>query len=570
MPETDPVPELRASTAALLASFDLTIDPTRRAEYYRAGWWRRGTVLDDFLRVCERDPGKTAIVTYRADVRRPERVSYGELRAHIGRAAAAFERLGIGPGDVVSAQMPNWWQFAVVAMAAMRVGAAFNPITPIHRRREAGVIAGILGSKAYVVPRHYRGFDYPAMLARVAAEVPAIAHRIVVGGPPGEGELSFETDLLAAARDNHPGAGRAERVIDPDQIADVMFTSGTTGEPKGVGHTHNTQFARARAVYETLRLGPADTVFMPSTVGHSTGFIYGCVTPLMLGMTAVYQDVWDPGRALRIIERERPTWTFGSTSFIVDLIRANRKRSADTSSFRYLIAGGAKIPPTVAAEVRDELGARLMAVWGMTENGATTITYPDEPDLAAAESDGKACPWMELKVTDEGTGASLPPGSPGLLRARGASQMIGYVRRPALTSASFDADGWFDTGDIAALSDDGHLRITGRTKDLIIRGGENIPVAEIESVLYAHPAIDEVAIVSYPDERLGERACAVVVPVAGATVTLGDLAGHLEAAGVSRTYWPERLQLREEMPRTLSGKIQKFRLRESLGRADTA
>lgn len=564
MPGPYPVPELSAATAALLASFDLSVDPGRRAEYYQAGWWRRRTAIDDFRQVCDRDPEKTAIVTYRADAEHPHRLSYGELRGHVARAASAFEQLGVEPGDVVSTQLPNWWQFAVVALAAQQVGAAFNPITPIHRRREVAGITGVLRSKVCVVPGHYRGFDYPAMLAQVAAEVPAIQHRIIVGGKPRAGELSLETDLLAKPWEGHSGGSVAERLIDPDQVADVMFTSGTTGEPKGVGHTHNTQFARARAVYEMLQLGADDTVFMPSTVGHSTGFIYGCITPLMLGMTAVYQDVWDPARALQIIERERPTWTFGSTSFIVDLVRANRVRAADTSSFRFLVAGGAKIPPAVAAEVRDELGSRLIAVWGMTENGATTITYPDEPILASADSDGKACPWMELRVVDGATGAPLPSGSSGQLRVRGASQMIGYVRRPALTGASIDADGWFDTGDVAVLSGDGHIRITGRTKDLIIRGGENIPVAEIEAILYAHPAIAEVAIVSYPDARLGERACAVVVPVVDATLSLGDLAAHLEAAGVSRTYWPERLELREAMPRTLSGKIQKFLLRESL------
>jgi len=203
-----------------------------------------------------------------------------------------------------------------------------------------------------------------------------------------------------------------------------------------------------------------------------------------------------------------------------------------------------------------------MACWGMTENGGVTFTRPDDPLLAAAESDGHPAAWMELKIVDPLNGKELPAGSTGVLKVRGASQMIGYVKRPGLNQTATDQNGWFDTGDVAHLDALGNVRISGRVKDIIVRGGENVPVVEIETLLYRHPFVDEVAIVGYPDERLGERACAVVVAAEGTTPTLADLTAFLQTEGVSKTYWPERLELRSELPRTLSGKVQKFRLRK--------
>lgn len=548
------IPPLDPGTRAVLARLDLTLDEDRRRAFYQSGWWRARTVLEDFELQSRLRPAKTAIVTYRRDGGAPERISYAELANQVRRLASQFLRMGVEPGDVVSAQLPNWWQFAAVALAAHKVGAILNPILPIHRRREIRFIMELLQSRVYVLPRSYRGFDYVQMVAQVRSSSPYPAQQLVLeSGPLGEGTAEVDDRDLENLGSH------------PDGVSDVQFTSGTTGEPKGVAHTHNTLYARIRALQEPLGLTADDVVFMPSPLAHSTGFVYGCMTALMLGMTAVYQDVWDPAWALGIIEAERPTWTFGSTTFLVDLLAAHRHRAADVSSLRYFVSGGAAIPAAVVRQAGDQLGTRVIAVWGMTENGAVTVTQPGEPDLAAGESDGQPCSWMELKVADPETGEPLPPGREGALFVRGASQMLGYVKRPALTRALLGEAGWFDTGDIARLVGEDHLRITGRSKDLIIRGGENLPVAEIESLLYEVPAVAEVALVGYPDARLGERMCAVVVPQPGASLALDDLTAHLDQAGVSKTYWPERFELRSELPRTASGKVQKYKLRESLG-----
>jgi cyclohexanecarboxylate-CoA ligase len=563
MPWHTPTPgPLAERTRLLLERHAISVNEGRRREYYDAHWWRTTTVLDDFEAAWQAHPDKTAVVSYRSGADSPHRLSYRDLAARVERTAAALLHLGVGEGDVVSVQLPNCWQFNVIALATARVGAAVNPIVAIHRRREVAFITGLLQSKICFVPGNFHRFDYAAMLAAVAGEVPSLQHRVIVTGAASDGELSFEQDLLDVPWEERYRDQLAALSVDPDQVADIQFTSGTTGEPKGVGHTHNTQYARARALYDTLSLGPDDTVFMPSPLTHSTGFVYGYLTPMMLGMTAVYQDVWEPDRALRILEREHATWSFGSTAFIVDLIRAQRQEPRDISALRYFVSGGAAIPPAAVAEARDVLGARVMAVWGMTENGAVTCTRLQEAPDAAAHTDGKPCPWMQLKVVDMADDTEVPAGTPGRLKVRGASQMLGYVKRPNLTDAAVDADGWFDTGDLAYLDEAGSLRITGRAKDIIIRGGENIPVADVEAVLYEHPSVVDIAIVAYPDERLGERACAVVVPAGD--LTLADLTAYLDRAGMAKTYWPERLELRTEMPRTLSGKIQKFRLRDDL------
>lgn len=546
-----------------LADFGVDMPEDRRHRYYDNAWWRDSTVLDDFSQACKRNGKKTAIVTYRSsgDV---HRLDYHSLASHVDRIGGALIHMGVGKGDVVSIQLPNWWQFAAIALASLRIGAIVNPIIPIHRAREVRFIAELLESKVVFTARRFRGFDHAAMLRELAPALPHLQERVIVdaGELPRDLGLSFEEDVLGDEWELRYRSELDSCRVHPDQVADVQFTSGTTGEPKGVVHTHNTQFARARALYEPLHLDESDVVFMPSTLAHSTGFVYGFVAAVMRGMTAVYQDVWEPEKALAIIEGEGVTWSFGSTAFVTDLIKAQRAVTRDLSHFKYFVSGGAAIPPAVVQEASDILSTRLIACWGMTENGGVTFTPIDAPQLAAAHSDGKPAPWMEVKVVDPDTGDELAAGVAGKLKVRGASQMLGYAKRPHLTSLAVDEEQWFDTGDLAYRDAEGNVRITGRAKDIIVRGGENVPVVEIEVILYRHPDIDEVAIVGYPDDRLGERACAVVIPAPGATPTLEDITSYLEDEGVSKTYWPERLEIVTELPRTLSGKIQKFRLKE--------
>lgn len=286
------------------------------------------------------------------------------------------------------------------------------------------------------------------------------------------------------------------------------------------------------------------------------------VKPLSMGMKVVYQDVWDADQMLDAVETEQIVWTVSATAFAMDMVAAQRRRNRDLSSFKYFICGGAAIPPKVVEEAAEVLGTELIAVWGMTENMVVTTTRPGDSVELVSNSDGTPIEWMEIRLmTEKGSLASA--GEEGSLQTRGSSQALGYFHREDLYAAANPDEDWFDTGDVARLRPDGGIRIVGRTKDIIIRGGENIPVSEIESLILRHSLVDEVAIIGVPDERLGERACAVVSS-SSTELNLADLSDFLEELGTAKQFWPEQMVLMSEMPRTPSGKIQKFKLREYL------
>jgi cyclohexanecarboxylate-CoA ligase len=547
-----------------------TVPPEAEAEYRRRGWWREETLLDDFLAVARARPDTPAVVSYRAGRAEPEVHTYGELERASRRSAAALIDLGVQPGEAVSLQLPNSWEFAALAYGILRVGAVVNPLVPIFRHRELSFILGRTGSRVLAVPDRFRNHDHRSMALDLAAEIDTLEHVVVVGEET-TGAIDF-ADAIAG----RPAGGRAHRSPGhpdleaelaarrpaADDLIQIMFTSGTTGEPKGVLHSHNTVRSGGRAVAEIYGLGPDDPVFMASTLAHQTGYCYGMLTPLAMGATVVYQDVWDPEQALDAIQAQGVVWTLSATAFAMDLVAAQRRNPRDLSRFRYFVCGGAPIPPKVVEDAAEVLGAELVAVWGMTENMIVTTTRPGDPVELVSDSDGTPVDHMEIRVLGV-DGQPVAVGEKGSLQCRGPSQALGYFHRDDLyAEASPDGD-WFDTGDVARLRPDGGIRIVGRTKDLVIRGGENVPVAEVEDLLLRHPAVAEVGVVAVPDDRLGERACAVVTPENGAEPpTLPDLTRFLEECGMARQFWPERLVLMDEMPHTPSGKIQKYKLRE--------
>lgn len=542
-------------------------DPAVTARYRRMGWWREQTYLDEFRAAARRAPDRTAIVGHRAGLARTDRLTYGQLAALVDRFAGGLLELGVRRADIVSAQLPNRWEFAALTLACARIGAAICPIMPILREREVRYILDRTRSAVCVVPGRFRGFSHAGMLASLRPSLPDLEHVLVLdaGDELPAGLRSFEEHFVRQHwEDRHPAAELDALRPAGDELAQLMFTSGTTGEPKGVMHTVDTIWAAARAPSDRLELGAGEVVLMASPVTHALGFLYGVIMPLCLGMKVVYQDVWDAPGMLALVEEEQVSWTMAATPFVIDAVRAQRTERRRLDSLRYFLSGGAPIPSELVSQARAELGAQLVPVWGMTENGVVTMTGPDDPDELAAASDGQPVPSMRIRVVhDDGT--PVAPGQVGRLQVTGAAQTAGYFQRPDLYQASLVDGEWFDTGDLARLRADGGIRIAGRLKDLIIRGGENIPVIEVESALYQHPLVAEVAVVGYPDPRLGERVCAVVVPD-GQIPTLEDLTAHLAQLGMTKTYWPERLELVDRLPKTASGKIQKFALRQRLAR----
>jgi cyclohexanecarboxylate-CoA ligase len=484
------------------------------------------------------------------------RLTYQEFERRIRAVAAGLAGLGVGPGEVVSWQLPNWHEALVLHHAVLRLGALSNPIVPIYRSHEVGYILREAGSRVVVVPETFRGFAHAAMVAELAATSPALRHVVTVRSAGGA-ELPFE-QLLAAA----PGTAPVPDRTSDDPIL-LMFTSGTTAAPKGVLHTHRTLDYENRSIIDVYGLSRDDVVFMPSPVTHITGLLYGVQLPAMLGTRVVLQEVWDPTVALGLIEAERATFTVAATPFLHGLVHHPELASYDVSSLRVFACGGADVPPSLIRDAGERLGCAATRVYGSTEFPTLSTSPPDDPLDRRAGTDGRAIAAAEYRIVDDAD-ADLPVGTVGELLVRGPELFPHYLR-PADDEGTRTADGWFRTGDLAVADVLGYVSIRGRRKDIILRGGENISVTEVEEALFEHPSVGEVAVVAMPDPVMVERGCAFVVPAPGAAApTLADLAEFLTGKGLARQKLPERLELVDALPRTQSGKVQKFRLRERI------
>ena len=533
--------------------FDAVLLPGRRAASIAAGVWHDRTI-DDALRACvSSHPDRTAVVAHEVDSGTEHRLTWRELGALVDRLVAGLHGLGVRAGDVVAVQLPNWWQFTVTHLACARLGAVTNPLMHIFRERELTFMLGHGEARVAIVPKTFRGHDFEAMYAGMRGGLPSLEHVIVVGGDPGFDDVLAAADVTVLSAVSRP---------EPDDITQLIYTSGTTGEPKGVMHSANTLFANIVPIAARLGLTADDVVLMASPMAHQTGFLYGLMAPVVLGCTAVLQDVWQPERAVELIRAHDVTFTMGSTPFLADLTRSVSESGIGVPTLRTFVCAGAPIPGPLVTRARAALDTKIVSAWGMSENGAVTTTLPTDDDERSVNTDGCPLPGNAIKVVSVDDDIELPVGEAGRLLVRASSNFGGYLRRPHLNGT--DADGWFDTGDLARIDERGYLRITGRSKDVIIRGGENIPVVEIEAMLYGLPAVAQVAIVAYPDERLGERACAVVLPAAGRSLTFDEMVEFLVEQKVARQYLPERLLLVDAMPTTPSGKIQKFKLREQV------
>ncbi|AKU10937.1 cyclohexanecarboxylate-CoA ligase [Azoarcus sp. CIB] len=540
--------------------FDAVLLPPRRAACIAAGLWPDRTINDE-LEVCVSTfPDKIALTAMRAEDGEVRRFTYRELAALADRVAVGLSRLGVGRNDVVAMQLPNWWQFTVVYLACARIGAVINPLMPIFRERELSFMLGHGEAKVLIVPKTFRGFDHEAMARGLQPSLPALKRIVVIDS---DGPDSFDALLTAPAWEKEPDAADilTRSRPGPDDITMLMYTSGTTGEPKGAMHSTNTVMANLVQYARQLRLDHDDVVLMASPMAHQTGAAYGMMLPILLHGRSVILDKWEPAKAVELIRAEGATFTMASTPFLTDLTKTVQELGLPVPTLRSFLCSGAPIPPPLVEQARKVLGTKIVSAWGMTEIGVITMIGLDDDDERAYTTDGKVIHGAEVRIVDDAA-VELPRGEVGRLVVRTCSAFGGYLKRPQWNNV--DADGWLDSGDVAKMDEQGYIRISGRNKDVIIRGGENIPVFEIESLLYRHPAVEQVAIVAYPDERLGERCCAVIAPKAGQTIDFASMVDFLKAQKVAMQYIPERLIVRETMPSTATGKIQKFKLRELL------
>jgi acyl-coenzyme A synthetase/AMP-(fatty) acid ligase len=523
-------------------------------EYRRQGLWGSRTFNDMLTEgATERWPDNLFVV---ASPTRPATLTYRELHEQGTRLAGALHALGLRKGDVLAMEMPNWMEACVLYHAATALGVVVTPIIHIYQAKEVEFILRQSRAKAFVVPDDWRGVDYLGMVASIRPRLPDLEHVIVVGEKVPDGCISF-ADLEAKATADFPRPD-----ISPDDPHILAYTSGTTADPKGVVHSHNTLLAECRQTKACTGGAERDAFLCPNPIGHIAGIFSALIAPFLYGyQKLVLMDGWDPRWALELIQEHRVTRTGGATFFAMTLVGAPEFAEYDLSSMELFGLGGAGVPPSIVQQLQG-LGWHSSRSYGCTEHPSITMgTLTDPPDKCAF-TDGRPQPDVEIRLVDDG-GADVSPGDEGEIVSRGPDQFLGYMD-PAMDAEAFDAGGWFRTGDIGRVDAEGYLVITDRKKDIIIRGGENISAREVEEVLAQHPKVQESAVTAVADERYGERVCAFVITRDSQPLTLEEVLAHFKEQGVAKQKTPERLELVTEFPRTLSGKIQKYVLRRRI------
>ena len=509
--------------------------------YRKAGWWRDGTFLDDLRANAGQRPHATAIVGHEVATGQSRSIDYAELSALTDRIAAGLVRLGIEPGEYIGIQLPAGWETLPLTLACLKAGVHIAPVPPEYRRAELRYMFELTGARLFITAPQVHGASPVTVAAGLRAEI-GLPQHVAVLGETRPGVLSFREHFLDGPAD----ADVRGRATGPDEAFLILFTSGTTGENKGAMHSQNTLHAGIRGYVEALGLDNTLVAITPHTNMHYAGLVTRMLTTLTLGGTSVCADIWDPATEIELIERHRVTLFYGSPAYVRALLAASRERPRHAPSLRYVVSGSAPVPPQLLDEVRDALGVRMFSLWGMSENGAVTVTRPADPPDWPAHSDGSPTGGMEVRIDP------IPGRTDGVgtLWVRGPAQCLGYYKRADAYNADLDADGWFNTGDLARDDGRGGIRISGRAKDIIIYRGANVPVAQIEVVLGKHPKVRDVALIGIPDPAVDERVCAVVTAAGDEKPSLAELRDYLSDEGISSWCWPERLEVIDAMPTT--------------------
>lgn len=533
-------------------------DSTTISAMRESGQWS-GESLDDFLRAHAAERGdKVVMVDHRW------RLTFAELARLAHRVACGLYHYGIRPGDVVSLQLPNWAEWVIMHCALTKVGAVTNSIGAMYRAKEVDYILRYAETKLLLIPDVYRRFDYTDMVAGLWPELPDLGHVFVVGDTVPNSMRSFQSLL------DHPWEEQVARDTidalrpDPDAVATLMFTSGTTAEPKGVMHTHNTMVRGTTQIYDSFSMSEDEVIFMASPIGHSTALIAGARLPIQFGLTTVWQEHWDPVEAVELIAKHDCSFTLSATPFLHGLLHAENVTPEKLKSLKTFACGGAPIPRELIKIADEKFGLFASAIYGSSEALINSVVGVNAPPDRRYGTDGQLLPDVEARLVDPDSGEPISLGGEGELHIRTPALYAGYYRDPTTTNQVRLADGWYATGDLCTLDQEGYLSVVGRKKDMIIRGGANISAREIEELLFTHPKIANVACVAMPDPVLSERVCAYVICEDDEHLEFGEMVDFLKAKHVSAWKLPERLEIREEFPMTPSGKIQKFQLRREI------
>jgi non-ribosomal peptide synthetase component E (peptide arylation enzyme) len=526
--------------------YETRLTPALVERFTRSGHWGTETFHDILARRAAAHPDREAVVDHR------HRVTYRELLERVDRTAAGLQRLGLGPGDVVTIQLPNWVEFAYVFFACERIGAVANQIGPDFRSREVEYIARFSESRAFVCPASFKGFDYVDMVRTLRPALPDVKAVMVLGGG-GDGMIPLDEIIYGT----EPAAALKAHRMDANEVMRMAFTSGTTGNPKGVTHSFNTTLPACTILNKAMNVTEREVFLVYLPLGLNWGYLT-LVQSIMAGARAVLLDRFSARAALELIERERVTFIPSAPASIIAMLNDPELGRFDLRSLRVVITGGASCPVETIRAFRARIPGHLIELYGMLETGFHTFTrFEDDPE-AVAGTIGRPAEGMGLRIIDEHA-RDVPVGAEGEIAADGPSVHLGYHKNPAANAELFTADGWFRTGDLGVMEPSGNVRIVGRLKEMINRGGKKFFPREIEEILYTHPKILHAAIVGVPDPRLGERNCLCVIPRPGAALSLDEIVRFLKD-GVATYKLPEEIEVFDEFPFTPTGKIQRHAL----------
>ncbi|HCO7056457.1 TPA: medium-chain fatty-acid--CoA ligase [Escherichia coli] len=533
----------------------LTFNEQRRAAYRQQGLWGDASLADYWQQTARAMPDKIAVVDNHG-----ASYNYSALDHAASGLANWMLAKGIESGDRIAFQLPGWCEFTVIYLACLKIGAVSVPLLPSWREAELVWVLNKCQAKMFFAPTLFKQTRPVDLILPLQNQLPQLQQIVGVDKlAPATSSLSL-SQIIA---DNTPLTTAI--TTHGDELAAVLFTSGTEGLPKGVMLTHNNILASERAYCARLNLTWQDVFMMPAPLGHATGFLHGVTAPFLIGARSVLLDIFTPDACLALLEQQRCTCMLGATPFVYDLLNVLEKQPADLSALRFFLCGGTTIPKKVARECQ-QLGIKLLSVYGSTESSPHAVVNLDDPLSRFMHTDGYAAAGVEIKVVDDAR-KTLPPGCEGEEASRGPNVFMGYFDEPELTARALDEEGWYYSGDLCRMDEAGYIKITGRKKDIIVRGGENISSREVEDILLQHPKIHDACVVAMPDERLGERSCAyVVLKAPHHSLSLEEVVAFFSRKRVAKYKYPEHIVVIEKLPRTASGKIQKFLLRKDIMR----
>ena len=533
----------------------LTFNEQRRAAYRQQGLWGDASLADYWQQTARAMPDKIAVVDNHG-----ASYTYSALDHTASCLANWMLAKGIESGDRIAFQLPGWCEFTVIYLACLKIGAVSVPLLPSWREAELVWVLNKCQAKMFFAPTLFKQTRPVDLILPLQNQLPQLQQIVGVDKlAPATSSLSL-SQIIA---DNTPLTTAI--TVHGDELAAVLFTSGTEGLPKGVMLTHNNILASERAYCARLNLTWQDVFMMPAPLGHATGFLHGVTAPFLIGARSVLLDIFTPDACLALLEQQRCTCMLGATPFVYDLLNLLEKQPADLSALRFFLCGGTTIPKKVARECQQR-GIKLLSVYGSTESSPHAVVNLDDPLSRFMHTDGYAAAGVEIKVVDDAR-KTLPPGCEGEEASRGPNVFMGYFDEPELTARALDEEGWYYSGDLCRMDEAGYIKITGRKKDIIVRGGENISSREVEDILLQHPKIHDACVVAMPDERLGERSCAyVVLKAPHHSLSLEEVVAFFSRKRVAKYKYPEHIVVIEKLPRTASGKIQKFLLRKDIMR----